>query len=91
MVYQDQHSPVVYRKMMEVNGTDVFQVFSTDWITDKLTANGTLYYGPTANKSDMKAWDETESAGGFFLVKNAVPGMYYYISGNTGILKIYYV
>lgn len=74
-----------------VNGEDPVQIWAKDFITDALAAGGTLYYGPTEDKSKMKAWEESESAGGFFLVKNAVPGMWYYISGNTGMLNIFYV
>lgn len=77
--------------LADVSGENVFQVWAEDFITGPLNAGGTLYYGPTSDKSDMKAWEETETTGGFFLVKNAVPGMYYYIAGNTGSLKIYYV
>ena len=91
MNYQDQNRVVTYRKITTVNGEEAFQIFSTDFITGALAAGGTLYYGPTENKSAMKAWSESESAGGFFIVKNAVPGMWYYISGNTGDLNIYYI
>ena len=91
MNYQDQNRVVTHRLMTQVSGEDVFQIFSTDFITDNLSTGGTLYYGPVADKTKMKAWEETESANGFFLVKNAIPGMYYYIGGNTGLLNIYYV
>ena len=91
MNYQDQNRVVTHRLMTQVSGENAFQIFSTDFITDNLSAGGTLYYGPTEDKTKMKAWEETESADGFFLVKNAVPGMWYYISGNSGLLNIYYV
>lgn len=91
MNYQDQERVVTHRLMTTVSGEDAFQVFSTDFITGPLPATCTLYYGPTSDKTKMKAWDETESANGFFLVKNAVPGMWYYIDGNTGNLNLYYV
>ena len=91
MINQEHMRVTLYRRMAVVNGEDAFQISSTDFITGPLPAGGTLYYGPTEDKSKMKAWDEAESANGFFLVKNAVPGMWYYISGNTGELNIYYV
>lgn len=75
----------------EVNGEDAFQIWGERFITGPLPAGGTLYYGPTSDKSTMKAWTEVEDTDGFFLVNNAVPGMWYYISGNTGNLKVYYV
>ena len=71
-------------------GEEVFQVWGTGFITDPLPDGGTLYYGPTADKSTMSAWEEETSADDFIIVKNAVPGMYYYVSGNTGSLKIRY-
>ena len=91
MNYQDHTRAVTYQKMTQVNGEEAFQIFSDDFITAPLSAGGTLYYGPTSDKSKMKAWGESESVNGFFLVKNAVPGMWYYISGNSGMLDIYYI
>ena len=75
----------------QVSGENVVQIWAEDFITGPLPSGGTLYYGPVADKSKMKAWEETESANGFFLVKNAIPGMYYYFAGNSGLLNIYYV
>ena len=91
MINQEQMNVVTYRRQTTITGEEVFQIFSDDFITGPLASGGTLYYGPTEDKTKMKAWEETESANGFFLVKNAVPGMWYYISGNSGELNIYYV
>lgn len=73
-----------------IYGEEVFQVWGNGFITDPLPDGGTLYYGPTADKSKMQAWDEAAPANDFILARNAVPGMYYYIDGNTGNLKIRY-
>ena len=90
MINKEIQDRIKRRTVAEFTGEEVFQVWAEDFITSALAQGGTLYYGPTPNKQEMKAWDEAEDEGGFFIVKNAIPGMYYYIEGNVGKAYAYY-